>query len=340
MCDVRPRRDRALLAGVTLESSFPPREEGVVVVLSCSRLHQLFSVGLLSLTMVGGVHASPATRADATSTGAVEVATPRAAVSTDSLHGKSGKLLVRILGGERDGAVRVLRELFGDSAVGRPGIYTAADSVSGRSFSLISLLPFSVKERGRVGSYFIGNWPRERRRSDGLPEGFIQVTPDNQDTRVSEHFRLRDFLTHDQQAVWPKYLVLEEALLDKLELIISDLKDHGHHVDHVSVMSGFRTPQYNAKGVRRGGRATDSRHQYGDAADIFIDNDRNGRMDDLNRDGRIDVRDTRVVLQAVDRVERMHPDLVGGAGLYRANRSHGPFVHVDVRGAKARWGLS
>lgn len=307
------------------------------MVLSCSRFHQLFSTGLLSLTMAGGAAAAPVMAVDATATLA-----PRTVFApTDSLHGKSGKLLARILGGERDGAVRVLRELFGDSAVGRPGVYTtAADSASGRSFSLISLLPFSVKERGRVGSYFIGNWPRERRRADGLPEGFIKVTPENQETRVSEHFRLRDFLTHDQQSVWPKYLVLEEALVDKLELIISDLKEHGHHVDHVSVMSGFRTPQYNAKGVGRGGRATDSRHQYGDAADIFIDNDRNGRMDDLNRDGRVDVRDTRIVLQAVDRIERLHPDLVGGAGLYRANRSHGPFVHVDVRGAKARWGLS
>jgi hypothetical protein len=28
----------------------------------------------------------------------------------------------------------------------------------------------------------------------------------------------------------------------------------------------------------------------------------------------------------------------GGLGLYTANRAHGPFVHVDVRGHPARWG--
>jgi hypothetical protein len=28
----------------------------------------------------------------------------------------------------------------------------------------------------------------------------------------------------------------------------------------------------------------------------------------------------------------------GGLGLYQANRAHGPFVHVDVRGYPARWG--
>ena len=34
-------------------------------------------------------------------------------------------------------------------------------------------------------------------------------------------------------------------------------------------MSGFRTPAYNALGVGPlGGRARDSRHEFGDAADI------------------------------------------------------------------------
>jgi hypothetical protein len=85
-------------------------------------------------------------------------------------------------------------------------------------------------------------------------------------------------------------------------------------------------------------RAQDSRHQYGDAADVFVDNDGNGRMDDLNRDGRVDARDTQLVIDAAERVERAHPDLLGGAGRYRATRAHGPFVHIDVRGYRARWG--
>jgi uncharacterized protein YcbK (DUF882 family) len=304
------------------------------VVLSCSRYNKILAAAVLSVLFTGGATAAPVMRASATAASLP----PVVVVPTDSLHGRSGKLLARIVRGERDGSIRILRELFGDSTSARPGVYTAADSASGRSFSFISLLPFSAKQRGRVGSYLIGNWPRERRaHPEALPAGFIEVTPGNQDTRVSEHFTLRDFLTHDQQAVWPKYLVLDENLIDKLELIITDLELRGHRVDHLQVMSGFRTPQYNARGVRPGGRASDSRHQYGDAADVFVDNDRNGRMDDLNRDGRIDIRDTRLLLQAVERVERKFPDLVGGAGLYRA---HGGFVHVDVRGSRARWGLS
>jgi hypothetical protein len=145
-------------------------------------------------------------------------------------------------------------------------------------------------------------------------------------------------LTHDQQDVWPKYLVLKEALVDKLELVIEDLESRGIPVSRMRVMSGFRTPQYNAQGVRRGGRVSDSRHQYGDAADVFVDSNGDGRMDDLNHDRRIDWRDAKVIVDAVERVERAHPDLCGGGGVYRATRAHGPFAHIDARGKRARWG--
>ena len=211
-----------------------------------------------------------------------------------------------------------------------------------RSFSLITMLPFSAKLRGRIGTYRMGNWPYEHRAprtsGDANPEGFIEVTADNESTYVSDHFRLSDFLTHDQQDTWPKYLVLNEKLVDKLELVIDDLNAHGVRVDHLSVMSGFRTPEYNVQGVGKGGRARDSRHQYGDAADVFVDNDGSGRMADLNHDGRVNYRDAQVIRDAVDRVEAAHPELVGGVGVYRGNSMHGPFAHIDARGVRARWG--
>ena len=206
------------------------------------------------------------------------------------------------------------------------------------------LLPFTAKIDGRVGPYVLGTWPHERRRRarpDGdapLPVGFIQVTPDNDDLPISAHFRLGDFLTKNQVDVWPKMLVLREPLIDKLELVIDELRASGVHVAHLQVMSGFRTPAYNALGVGRGGRAQDSRHQYGDAADVFVDNDHDGRMDDLDGDGRITVRDADVIVRAAERVEARVPALVGGIGRYRATAAHGPFVHIDVRGRRARWG--
>ena len=213
-------------------------------------------------------------------------------------------------------------------------------------FAQITLTPFSAKERGRVGGYMIGSWPGERGARGpskapadryANPRGFIRVTPENQDTHVSEHFKLRNFLTKNQPNVWPKYLVLEMRLIDKLELVLADLASRGVRVDGVTVMSGFRTPSYNAGGGNTGGRADLSRHMYGDAADIYIDNDGNGTMDDLNGDGRVDARDARFMQDAVDRVERANPELIGGAGVYSACCGHGPFIHIDTRGYRARW---
>jgi uncharacterized protein YcbK (DUF882 family) len=214
--------------------------------------------------------------------------------------------------------------------------------LKGPLFTYLKQRPFSDKVNGRIGQYLLGFWPGEKRRVTSLaysnPRGFIEVTPENQDTFVSEHFRLRDFLTKDQPRTWPKYLVLRVELIDKLELVIQELEARGLDVRHMQVMSGFRTPRYNGSG-NTGGRSDVSRHMYGDAADVFVDNDRNGRMDDLNNDGRVDHRDARVILDAAERVERRHPELAGGVGVYRANSAHGPFAHVDVRGWRARWGL-
>ena len=215
-----------------------------------------------------------------------------------------------------------------------------------RNFAQITLTPFSEKRGGRIGAYMIGSWPGERGARGpskapadryANPRGFIQVTPQNKDMAVSEHFQLRDFLTKNQPNVWPKYLVLELRLIDKLELVLSDLRSRGIETKGVTVMSGFRTPSYNAGGGNTGGRAGLSRHMYGDASDIYIDNDGNGTMDDLNRDGRIDPGDARVILDAVDRVERAHPELIWGAGVYSACCGHGPFIHIDTRGYRARW---
>lgn len=211
--------------------------------------------------------------------------------------------------------------------------------------SVITMRPFTDKRGGRIGLYFIGSWPGERGRAPrtsrgatyDLPAGFIEVTRENQDTWVSEHFRLRDFLTKDQADVWPKYLVLRPELIDKLELVLSDLESRGIAVHDARVLSGFRTPRYNTSGGDPRGRASLSRHMYGDAADIFLDANGDGRMDDLDRNGRVDLRDARVIEAAVERVERSYPRLLGGAGVYPATGAHGPFIHIDTRGYRARW---
>lgn len=252
----------------------------------------------------------------------------------DSLLGASRKLRVHILPADE------LRALVGGEGAG-DGPVPVPGGVGGHPFVLLPLREFSYKVGAFVGPYHVGYWPAEqhRVRTDAYanPIGFVEVTPSNQDLQVSEHFRLRDFLTHDQATVWPKYVVLREALLDKLELVLDDLSRHGIPTWHVVVLSGFRTPAYNFALGDASGRARESRHQYGDAADIIIDANGDGRMDDLNMDGRVDARDVRVIERAVERVERTHPELVGGLGLYEAMGPSGPFAHIDVRGETARW---
>ena len=207
-------------------------------------------------------------------------------------------------------------------------------------FSIITLKPASAKKGGKIGLYYIGNWPSTRRTAKArydAPSGFIEVTRDQQETELSDHFKLRDFFPHDQANVWPKYIVVEMKLVDKLELVLPELERQGIRTEGVKVMSGFRTPQYNRGGGDPRGRATLSRHMYGDASDIFIDNNGDGRMDDLNHDGRININDARGILAAANRVEAAHPSLIGGVGVYSGTSAHGPFTHIDTRGYPARW---
>jgi len=216
----------------------------------------------------------------------------------------------------------------------------AAKAVS--DISIITLVPSSEKHGGRIGSYFLGNWPTvtggvPKTERYQVPAGFIEVTAENQNFNVSEHFRLRDFLTKDQPNVWPKYLLLDPLLVDKLELTIQELERQGVKVQNVKVMSGFRTPRYNHSGGNTAGRANLSRHMYGDAADVYVDNNRDGQPDDITGDGRVTVSDAEKMGAAADSVERRYRTLVGGVGVYTACCGHGPFTHIDVRGYRARW---
>jgi len=243
------------------------------------------------------------------------------------------------------GALRddpVLQSLLHDVAFGEPGVHPlAVPAPDGAPLVVVSLAPFVATARGRQQGYRVGSWPAAGRAMTdarySAPAGYIPVTLENAATQVSKRFQLRDFLTHDQQAVWPKVLVLRSVLVDKLELIGDELERRGLP-GRLHVMSGFRTPQYNAQGVGpKGGRASESRHMYGDAADVFVDADGDGVMDDLDGDGRITVHDAQLLFAAAEGVEASHPDLVGGLSAYPATSAHGPFVHVDVRGTRARW---
>lgn len=256
------------------------------------------------------------------------------------LLGASGRVRLIAATPKRLASDSQLARVFAEQGVTEAGLRPASlQAPDGSLLTLALLIPFEQKTGGTLQGYRVGYWPSEKRSTvhTALPVGFIEVNELTQDALLSTHFRARQFLTKDQFDTWPKYLLVDPKLLDKLELVIAQLEEMGHSAE-IRVLSGFRSPQYNQRGVcRRCRRAKDSRHMYGDAADIFIDADSNGVMDDLNGDGKVTTEDARYLARVVERVEAAHPELVGGLGIYRARRGHGPFIHVDTRGHVARW---
>jgi hypothetical protein len=201
------------------------------------------------------------------------------------------------------------------------------------------MIPFENIKGDSLNGYCIGEYPSiplEQPAVCESPKGFIEVTEDNLCTLVGPHFQLGQFICK-QNGGYPKYLVLRERLILKLELILERLNAAGYRYDTFHVMSGYRTPHYN----RAIGNVEYSRHLWGGAADIFVDGaPLDGMMDDLNGDGRIDYRDAEVVYDIIDRMygKPWYERFLGGLARYKKTSSHGPFVHVDVRGTRARWG--
>ena len=228
-------------------------------------------------------------------------------------------------------------------AVPEPGqhqlIVAQPGSGDSMTVNIFVTVPRGNMEGDYLNGYRIGQYPKIRYKGLPIydpPSGFIEVTPENSDTPVSPHFTLGDFLCKQEDG-FPKYIVLREELLLKLEYILQKANEAGVSCERFFVMSGFRTPYYNAAI----GNVKYSRHQWGGAADIFVDeNPVDGEMDDLNDDGRIDWRDAAILYDIIDTLyENGEFDtLVGGLGRYKRTTNHGPFVHVDVRGFRARWG--
>ncbi|MGH7899556.1 MAG: D-Ala-D-Ala carboxypeptidase family metallohydrolase [Candidatus Binatia bacterium] len=199
------------------------------------------------------------------------------------------------------------------------------------------MLPFSTASEGSARGYLIGRYPPAPPRGHPIyrgPAGFIEVTADNENVLLSPHFRLKQFVSR-QPGGYPKYLVLRPELVAKLERLLERLHRRGIGARTLQVMSGYRTPRHN----RALGAVPYSMHQWGGAADVLIDDDGDGRMDDLDQDGVSDVRDAILLSQIVDEMDRSEVDghLIGGLGHYRATKVHGSFVHVDVRGFAVRW---
>jgi uncharacterized protein YcbK (DUF882 family) len=229
------------------------------------------------------------------------------------------------------------------TAPDRPGTYLITVEGPGKKDAIalhaFVMVPATDVKGGLLNGYRIGSYPAKPLKGNPMylpPPGFIEVSKENADTKVSPHFRLKQFLCkEDTTKTYPKYVVIKERLPLKLEAVLERVNALGFTVDTLHVMSAYRTPFYN----HAIGDVTYSMHQFGSAADIYIDPLKNDRMEDLNRDGRVDTEDSKFLYDQIEKMlgEPEHKRFQGGLGFYPATRAHPPFVHVDVRGTAARW---
>ncbi len=223
-----------------------------------------------------------------------------------------------------------------------PGVsrITFINGGQARDILVFVLTPFENGRQSELNGYRIGAYAPDPHRGLDVyrpPEGFIEVTRDMRDLYVSPNFQLWQFLCKQQPDHDTAYLLIRPSMLAKLESVLDAVQGAGHHVATLTVMSGFRTPWYNAS---IGNRTTSSRHLFGGAADVFVDADGNGWMDDLNGDGRVDIGDARMLAGWAEDISESSASRywpAGGLGIYSANSVRGPFVHIDARGYRARW---
>jgi hypothetical protein len=232
----------------------------------------------------------------------------------------------------------VAREYVGDTLLAplEPGFYELQMTKAGVAQRigeprLAVMVPFELKLGSTLNGYRIGRYPSEwgsRDQEDSHPDGFVEVRADDAELPLTRHLKVSDFISHDSQRTWPRYVAIDPRVLDKIELVMREIaRRRGEEAMDfkVQVHSGFRTPLHNA-GVE--GAARDSRHLYGDAADVAIDAD---------GDGKLTIFDAYQVERAVDWVERLHPELIGGLGVYSSRRFNTPYTHIDARGERKRW---
>lgn len=227
-----------------------------------------------------------------------------------------------------------------------------------------ALLSGGIIDGYNIGEYLDPNDPEVRRRYGitssvyemypdrfAVPEWFYRVTPEIKDMHIAEHQTLG---LHVIDFPWkslgmPQYIALDVNLVRKIEDLRALMVADGFQISEFKAIYGFRPPSFNLGKIDEEADTTlkvpFSQHQYGRALDLIIDEDGDLKLDDLNKDGKIDIYDAAVIMHYVNILDRQYRaegrmEIVGGAGLYTHNdfleRSAAvgqtPYIHVDTRG--------
>ena len=214
------------------------------------------------------------------------------------------------------------------------GFYSLVLSNNKTSKRLLVIVkkPFNANNK-QLNNYQIGLYPAPYKGYPqySAPNGFIEIFEKDLSRQLTPHVQVKNVICK-QVSGFPKYLYVNNDGLMMLEDLLSFVQNEGIKVSKFAFISGYRTPHYN----RSIGNGKHSRHQYGDAFDLYIDEDGDGRMDDLNGDGKLTIADVDVLYKVFEKFQKQSR-YNGGIGRYKPASHHGGFVHIDNRGFTARW---
>ena len=230
---------------------------------------------------------------------------------------------------------------------------------------VISPSPGSLLQMGEIDGCRIGDFldPTDLglRRNLNLDGSYAALHPDrflspralylvddvSRNLPISRHFRLGDFALDFPWFSLGKrqYMALDYGLVRKLEDLVDEMNRAGLPGDKIRLLFGFRSPAFSAeRNIREADdslQASFSLHLYGKAADFILDADGDLRLDDLDHDGQITVRDTIPLIRCVNNLDRRYRakggSLFGGAGVavrheFPERPVQSPYIHVDTRG--------
>lgn len=268
---------------------------------------------------------------------------------------------------KQPGRYRLCWQTVGDSAVVASEIRTVRGPVATSQQPLFALDVLvlaraelhtqSGRTNSKVGGKSIGSYleptqssvrrVRENAQFYQPPQYFALLTPKTIDLPLGPDFTLgqlvafKDYHGADGKKVYTterhtNVFPPRPELITKLIKLRERLQSKGVKVACFWLTSAFRTPEYN----RSIGGAAYSRHCFGDAVDLVIDEDNDKRMDDLNGDGRVDRKDGIVIGNACRELELEGAVVPGGIGVYEwdSDDSVRCHVHIDCRGYISRWG--
>ncbi len=217
-----------------------------------------------------------------------------------------------------------------------PGFYqvtTNHETLGSGMLQLVVKTPIDTARVKQVNGYQINQYPKPYKglTQYSQPQGLIEINKTVESRYLSDLVQVKDVMCK-QRSGYPKYLLVDTEGLKMLDELYAYLKAKGLNFTRFSFISGYRTPYYN----RMIGNGKHSRHLYGDAFDLYIDENGDHRMDDLNQDGRQDKKDIDYLYQLFLTFLKDN-NRKGGVGKYLPNSRHGGFVHIDNRGFNARW---